>query len=188
MFARPAEILESRTLLAAVVDSISIDGQAPQVLGEVNGVELLAVSDDDSTRLFSSDGTQAGTIELSDIPLESIFDHQFVGQNLFLIGPNGNQVDLWRTNGQDDGAILVKSDVSFLEPVANRTRTSKHSTDSSTLRQWGMMGLLVPSCLSQTADRRCLSPISLLGFREVSLNLPSDRGAHFEIWINRHDP
>jgi len=62
------ELLENRALLAAVTQAMQIDNQAPEVLGELGEIELLTVNDDDSTRIFNTDGTQAGTVEIADVP------------------------------------------------------------------------------------------------------------------------
>ena len=80
------EALENRTLLAAVIPAIQIDNQAPVVLPDVNGRELVALADADSTRLFTTDGTQSGTVQFADIPAVlggDISGHTIVGTNLF---------------------------------------------------------------------------------------------------------
>lgn len=59
--------LESRMLLSGVTGGIQIDSQAPAVLFDSAAFSLLSLQDADSTRIFHSDGTQAGTVLLADI-------------------------------------------------------------------------------------------------------------------------
>lgn len=101
------EYLENRTLLAAVTQAIQIDGQSPDVLGEYGDVRLLTVEDADSTRLFHTDGSQTGTIELADLP-GSVDESDIVGtlDNRILIRVSSNDT-LWITDGTAAGTLQL---------------------------------------------------------------------------------
>jgi len=108
------EPLEGRTLLAAVIPAIQIENQAPVVLPDVNGRELVALADADSTRLFTTDGTQAGTVQFADIPTVlggDVSGYAIIGTNLFFAtaGPNGPE--LWKTDGTAAGTAFVKDGI-----------------------------------------------------------------------------
>ncbi|MCA9065294.1 MAG: hypothetical protein KDA96_19635 [Planctomycetaceae bacterium] len=104
------ERLEDRSLLAAAVPLISIDGQAPVVMGATGSTLLLALTDSDSTRLFTSDGTQAGTTQYADIPaLISVpfNDSALLGTTLIFAATGSQGSELWKTDGTAGGTGLV---------------------------------------------------------------------------------
>ena len=124
------EILEKRTLLAAVSGSISFDGQAPKVVGSVNTTDILAVSDGDSTRIYASSGTQqlTGQITNSALPISEITYAQAIRPDpnlegvdtiLFFAGRNGVHTDLYATDGSPGSVVLVKSRISLYPASTN---------------------------------------------------------------------
>lgn len=100
--------LESRTLLAGVMQAVQVDGEAPEVFADTETHQLLILQDSDSTRLLASDGTQAGTTQLADIP--GLFSASHVlganGQQLVFRVPVANQ--LWVTDGTVGGTFKLK--------------------------------------------------------------------------------
>jgi ELWxxDGT repeat protein len=116
---RPAEpqlieLLEQRSLLAAANPLISIGGVAPTILPEVNGKQLLALVHGNATHLYTTNGTQAGTVEFLDmaaaltIPANGVFsDYAILGTEMYFsaVGTSGNE--LWKTNGTAAGTKLV---------------------------------------------------------------------------------
>jgi len=98
--------LENRALLAAVVEAIQIDGQAPGVLSDAGAVPLMFLQDAGSTRLFRTDGTQAGTVEIADIA--GLFDASDVvgtvnGKVVFRVE---SESVLWASDGTVDGTTF----------------------------------------------------------------------------------
>lgn len=109
------EILEPRTLLAAVVDSIQIRNQAPVVLPDVNGVELLAAETGDSTELYTTTGTEASLELFATIPAEltdNVYGQFVVGDIMYLAAEGADSTQLWRTNGTADGTFLIAAGIS----------------------------------------------------------------------------
>lgn len=105
------ECLEQRILLAAAIPTIQIDGQAPVVLPLVNGHQLLALADADSTRLFTTDGTQAGTVQFAEMPAVMslpLNDFAILGTELYFAADGADGVELWKTDGTLAGTVLVK--------------------------------------------------------------------------------
>ena len=104
-----AESLEARSLLTAAIPAIQIDNQAPEVLGELNGNALLFVEDNGATRLYSSDGTQAGTTLITSISavVDRSVQTEAVAGNLFFVafGPDG--AELWKSDGRAGGTMQV---------------------------------------------------------------------------------
>lgn len=100
--------LESRTLLAGVMQAILVDNAAPEVFADTDTHQLLILQDNDSTRLFASDGTQAGTAQLADIPGLFSASHVLgaIGSQLVFRVPVANQ--LWVTDGTTGGTIKLK--------------------------------------------------------------------------------
>lgn len=105
-----SDTLENRALLTAVVvEAVQIDNQAPDVLVDSGNLRLLYLQDADSTRLFSTDGTQAGTTEIREIT--GLFDTHDVlgtvgGRVIFRVAAEST---LWSSDGTVDGTISLKS-------------------------------------------------------------------------------
>ncbi len=105
-----AERLESRALLTALLPQFTMGGNIT-ILPEVNGLQLLAVQNSTTTDLYTTDGTQAGTVALASIPgrlnsdAESnttFTDYAIVGQNLYFstwVSSLDTTQMVWRTNG-----------------------------------------------------------------------------------------
>lgn len=106
---RPAivESLEPRTLLAAVVQAVQIDNQAPEVLGEFGDVKLLTLQDSDSTRVFGTDGTQAGTVELVDVTGKFNKNDILGTLGSDVVFRNRGNNTLWLTDGTTAGTIQL---------------------------------------------------------------------------------
>lgn len=179
-----SEILECRALLAGIVDSIQIDDQAPVVLPDVNGQELLALSDEDSTRLMTTDGTQGGTVEFADIPVvltEKTTGQLVVGNTLFFSAQGADGAELWRTDGTGPGTFLVQQGISpafddyaVLNGEILFQAESDHTIGSELYKSDGGPATLV----------RDINP----GLESTSIYMGTDRGAHMELWINEIDP
>jgi len=110
-------VLESRTLLSGVTPAIQIDQQAPTVLVDMESFQLLSLTDDDSTRIFQSDGTQAGTIQLADIPgavVQTDIYGEVAGRLIFRASQPGQ---LWSTDGTPAGTSRI-ADLSFDDAFA----------------------------------------------------------------------
>jgi len=106
-----SESLEPRALLAAVVPAIQVDGQAPDVWSTIGNTSLLKFEDEDSTRLFTSDGTQAGTQLFADIPARSVSraSKTFLFDDMLLFTATGAEGrELWYTDGTSGGTGLLK--------------------------------------------------------------------------------
>lgn len=108
------EALESRCLLTAAIPGITIDDQPVVVLPELpalNGQGLLAASDGMTTRLFTSDGSQAGTIEFAEIDAvitDPLDEYVINGNSLyFTAGSRQTGTELWKTDGTAAGTSLV---------------------------------------------------------------------------------
>lgn len=118
------ESLEIRSLLSAVVPGLTIDGQAPIVLPEIDGQELLAVSDGaTTTKFYTTDGTIEGTVQYAELPVVINGPLQQYAVNngeLFFAATDPVRIgnELWKTDGTAAGTTLVKDintrQVSFL--------------------------------------------------------------------------
>lgn len=117
---RPAEpqlieLLEQRSLLAAANPVISVGGVAPTILPEVNGKQLLALVHGNATHLYTTNGTQAGTVEFLDmaaaltIPANGVFsDFAILGSEMYFSAVGADGQELWKTNGTAAGTMLVR--------------------------------------------------------------------------------
>ena len=116
---RPAEpqlieLLEQRSLLAAANPLISIGDVAPTILPGVNGKQLLALVHGNATHLYTTNGTQAGTVEFVDmaaaltIPANGVFsDYAILGTEMYFSAVGAGGQELWKTNGTAAGTQLV---------------------------------------------------------------------------------
>ncbi|MBC7967243.1 MAG: hypothetical protein H7Z17_15115, partial [Fuerstia sp.] len=84
------------------------------MLPVVNGKQLLAQVHGDSTWLYTTDGTQAGTLEFTDMPAaltispDGVFrDFAILGNELFFSAKGTAGTELWKTNGTAIGTNLV---------------------------------------------------------------------------------
>lgn len=180
-----AEVLEDRSLLAAVVGSISIDGQAPEVLTPVNGVDLLALSDDDSTRIYSSDGTQAGTVQVADIPISQVLDQQVVGTQLFVVGRSDSVVSLWNISELPGQTVLVHDQILFNNGSDANFATMNGELYFSALSADPLVGTELFRSNGGPAE---LVADVVPGLALTDLHLPTNQGVRFEIWVNELDP
>jgi ELWxxDGT repeat protein len=111
---RDMESLEVRLLLSAVVPGLTIDGQVSIVLPEVNGQELLAVSDGvATTKFYSTDGTAAGTVQFAELPVvidQPLQEYAVSNGELFFAATDPSLIgnELWKTDGTAAGTTLVK--------------------------------------------------------------------------------
>lgn len=105
------ESLEQRCLLAAAIPGISIDNLPLVVLPSLNGQEYVAASDGLTTRLFTTDGTQTGTVQFAEIDAvitEPLEEFVVKGDTLFFAASSafaGNE--LWKTDGTATGTGLA---------------------------------------------------------------------------------
>jgi ELWxxDGT repeat protein len=136
------ELLENRTLLAAVTQAIQIDNQAPDVLGEFGDIKLLKVSDDDSTRIFNTDGTQAGTVELADVPGEFLRSDIIGLLNGSLLLRDGDGGTLWFTDGTVAGTQQLASIAAGDEAVEFNGELYFSGTDEDGVELWKTDGTI----------------------------------------------
>lgn len=109
---RQVAALEPRLLLSGVTSGIQIDSQAPTVFVDTDEFSLLSVQDDDSTRIFHSDGTQQGTILLVDVA-GVVATTDVIGEvNGKLIFRAVDSGQLWATDGTANGTVQI-ADLSF---------------------------------------------------------------------------
>jgi ELWxxDGT repeat protein len=108
------EKLEDRSLLSAANPVISMNGIAPTMLPSVNGKQLLGLVHGDATHLYTTDGTQAGTVEFTDMPAAltltsdgTFRDFAIRGSELFFSATGTAGRELWKTNGTAAGTQLV---------------------------------------------------------------------------------
>ena len=110
--------LEDRHLLAfdislfANINQLGISS-VPEEVTEVNG-EVFFVADDGRTgsELWKTDGTEAGTVQVSDIfpGFEGSQPSQLtaLGNELFFVAlDEDNEFDLWKSDGTESGTVLV---------------------------------------------------------------------------------
>lgn len=106
------ESLETRALLAAVVPAIQLNGQAPTALPEVGDTQLLYTHVGDSTQLYSTDGTQTGSVHIGNIP-GMFTETDIVGTMgdlmFFRVSSRGT---FWVTNGTQAGTSKI-ADLEF---------------------------------------------------------------------------
>ena len=104
-----AEVLETRSLLTAAIPVIQIANQAPEFLGEVNDSAILFVEANGSTRLFTSDGTQAGTIEFASISavVTRTVESEVAAGSLYFVATGADGEELWKTDGTAAGTVQV---------------------------------------------------------------------------------
>ena len=106
---RVTETLETRSLLTAISPVIQIDNVAPEFLGELNSEAVLYVEDSGTTRLYSSDGTQAGTNLIATI--NGVVDKgvaaELVSGNLYFAATGLDGTELWKTDGKSGGTFQL---------------------------------------------------------------------------------
>lgn len=108
------EALEVRSLLSAVVAGLTIDGDTTIVLPEIDGQELLAVSDGvATTKFYTTDGTVAGTVQYAELPVvidQPLQEYVVNNGQLIFAASDPAQIgnELWRTDGTTVGTALVK--------------------------------------------------------------------------------
>ena len=106
---RVTETLETRSLLTAISPVIQIDNVAPEFLGELNSEAVLYVEDNGTTRLYSSDGTQAGTNLIATI--NGVVDKgvaaELVSGNLYFAATGLDGTELWKTDGKSGGTFQL---------------------------------------------------------------------------------
>ena len=105
------EQLEDRQLLTANVQMIDVNtnglGSYPRDFTAINNTLLFSAQVERSfSRLFTTDGTEAGTVELYPIEIGSRLVN--VGGTVFFGGGAGGQTELWKTDGTVAGTVLVK--------------------------------------------------------------------------------
>lgn len=94
----------------------------PESLIEVGGILFFTAADSHGRELWRSDGSSDGTYRVKDIypGYESAFSHSYVQSlfdlngTLFFAATDGvHGRELWRSDGREDGTVLVKDIVSF---------------------------------------------------------------------------
>jgi ELWxxDGT repeat protein len=85
------------------------------VMADVNGTLFFSASDKShGTELWKSDGTNAGTVMVTDIhpgPADSHLQYltSFRGKLFFAANGSGESVDLWRSDGTPNGTVVLKA-------------------------------------------------------------------------------
>ncbi|MEZ6126524.1 MAG: hypothetical protein R3C49_25665 [Planctomycetaceae bacterium] len=92
-----------------MVPVIQVDGKAPEILGELNGQAVLFLEDDNSTRVFLSDGTQEGTSLIADVAatVRREVKAAVLGSELYFSAAGVDGAELWKTDGTEAGTIQV---------------------------------------------------------------------------------
>ena len=79
----------------------------------VGGDQLFFIGSDGDQpyQLWSTQGTEANTETIANLPGEVISELAFVGNHVFFLiqDPNKEQVQVWKSDGTEDGTVLVKN-------------------------------------------------------------------------------
>lgn len=179
-----SESLEQRTLLAAAIKSVQIDNQAPVVLPELNSQTLLALSDSDSTRLFTTDGTQGGTVQFADIPAlisDDVSGHAIMGTSLYFALQGAKEPELWKTDGTSDGTVLIKKGINeTFDDFAELNNELYFTAQGDGFQGYELFKT------DGTPDGTVIVKDIYPGLRESNVSVPVGGGT-FELWINEVD-
>ncbi len=96
------------TILKDIVTSSTFSpGSNPGGLSEF-GNKLVFYADEFGIeeRLWASDGTEAGTVVIGDIPFTR--EMEIVGNTIFYVGESGSGLELWKSDGSVGGDSLVR--------------------------------------------------------------------------------
>jgi ELWxxDGT repeat protein len=115
------------------------------VLPEVNGQELLAVSDGvATTKFYSTDGTAAGTVQFAELPVvidQPLQEYAVSNGELFFAATDPSLIgnELWKTDGTAAGTTLVKDinqQTSLLPSRRDRRSTGRTLGESKCVEQF----------------------------------------------------